>query len=120
MEIIGKFLKILFTKKKCVLRDAQTTIAESIHPKSIFTSVIAAYGSDTLYSASNFSQSKLIYLVMDVYKGKPEPFEYLRCSQTTSEEELRIFMKRVLQHPRLYIVLHVNCLPHFLQEVNEH
>lgn len=59
-----------------------------------------------------------MHFVLHIYKGPPEPFEYLRCSHTTTEQDLSIFMKRAYEHPRMYVIIHVNSLPHHLQEVS--
>ena len=109
IEVIGSFLRILFTEKKFVVR---------IPRSSKVLDASSTSQSDTLYSTSNFSQSKLMHLVLHIYKGPPEPFEYLRCCHTTTEQELSIFMKRAHEHPRMYIIIHVNSLPHHLQEVS--
>lgn len=70
-----------------------------------------------LHSALNFTQGELIELVLRIYGGPPEPFELLHCNAFTAEEEVKLFMKRVYQHPRQYLVLEFNHLPFQLQEV---
>ena len=109
MEIIGSILRILFTKKGYCT--SPTSLMGT--PSTSF----AVSTADTLYSLSNGGHGTLFYLVLTIYGRAPEPFEYLRCSLTTTEEEIKIFIKRVLKHPGIYIILHVNYLSHFLQEV---
>ena len=116
MEVIGSILRILFTEKEYCIRSPTVACRQL---GSAMAS-IATIGGDTLFSTSSICHSKLMYLVLNIYQGTPEPFEYLRCSPLTTEEELKIFMKRVLEHPRMYIILNVNSLPHFLQEVCIH
>ena len=70
-----------------------------------------------LHSALNFTQGELVELVLRIYGGPPEPFELLHCNSFTTEEEVKLFMKRVYQHPRQYLVLEFNHLPFQLQEV---
>ena len=105
---------MLFTEKGYSIRNP---MPERSLLGSAAMSISASIEVDTLFSASKCSHNELVYLILSIYKGPPEPFELLRCYSTTTEEELRIFMKRILEHPRMYIILYVNYLPHFLQEV---
>lgn len=109
-------MRILFTEKGYSIRHP---MAAKRQLESAATSVSASIEVDTLFSTSECSHSELVYLILNIYRGPPEPFEFLRCCPTTTEEELRIFMKRILEHPRMYIILYVNYLPHFLQEVSD-
>ena len=112
MRVIGHILRMLFTEKGYYI----SLVTTGSQLKSTTTSV-ATTPADTLFSVSNSGHSTLFYLVLTVFGRAPEPFEYIKCSPATTEEELKIFMKRILQHPGMYIILHVDCLPHFLQEV---
>jgi len=73
--------------------------------------------SNFLHSALDFSHSELVVLVLKIYGGPPEPFETLHCKSSTTEEDVKLFMKRVNRHSRQYLVLEVNHLPFQLQEV---
>ena len=81
----------------------------SPHPEEEFVNV--------LHGALDFTQGELIGLVLRIYGGPPEPFELLHCNCSTTEDDVRLFMKRIHQHPRHYLVLEVNHLPFQLQEV---
>ena len=113
MKVVGYILSILFTEKGYSVKN---TVSVASQLRSISTSV-ATTQADTLFSVTDAGHDTLFYLVLTIYGRAPEPFEYLKCSLRTTEEELKIFMKRALKHPGIYIILHVNCLPHFLQEV---
>ena len=83
----------------------------SPHPEEEFVNV--------LHSALDFTQGELIGLVLRIYGGPPEPFELLHCNCSTTEDDVKLFMKRIHQHPRQYLVLEVNHLPFQLQEVGK-
>ena len=72
---------------------------------------------NVLHIAPDFTHSDLVGLVLRIYGGPPEPFEILHCKSSTTEEDVKLFMKRVHRHPRQYLVLEVNHLPFQLQEV---
>ena len=72
---------------------------------------------NVLHIALDFTHSELVGLVLRIYGGPPEPFEILHCKSSTTEEDVKLFMKRVHRHPRQYLVLEVNHLPFQLQEV---
>ena len=73
---------------------------------------------NVLYNATGYTESELVGLILGLYGGPPETFEFLHCKPTTTEQELRLLMKRAVQHPRLYLLAEVNNLPYQLQEVN--
>ena len=81
----------------------------SPHPEEEFVNV--------LHSALGFTQGELIGLILRIYGGPPEPFELLHCTGSTTEDDVKLFMKRIHQHSRQYLVLEVNHLPFQLQEV---
>ena len=72
---------------------------------------------NVLHIALGFTHSELVGLVLRIYGGPPEPFEILHCKSSTTEEDVKLFMKRVNRHPRQYLVLEVNHLSFQLQEV---
>ena len=125
MEVVGAFLTNLF---QVLNRQAffplpkrynddlaefshSPTTPLSPHPEEEFVNI--------LHSALNFTQGELIGLVLRIYGGPPEPFELLHCNHFTTEDDVKLFMKRVYQHPRQYLVLEVNHLPFQLQEVGD-
>ena len=111
MDTIGLFLQHLFSdrgyssKLPCLQSD-----------KYINVPVSTVSGQDVLYSASKLNQNQIIRLILSIYGGVPQPFEHLRCSPRTTEQDLHVFMKRAIQHPRKYIIVLVNSLPFYLQE----
>ena len=72
---------------------------------------------NVLHIALDFTHRELVGLVLRIYGGPPEPFEILHCKSSTTEDDVKLFMKRVHRHPRQYLVLEVNHLPFQLQEV---
>ena len=105
MDIVGSFLdhQCLFDHAKLPIRYKKyASLSQSIN---------------VLYNAAGYNHSQLVSLILEIYDGLPEAFEFLRCKLTTTEQELRLFMKRAIRHPRLYLVVEVNHLPYQLQEV---
>jgi len=122
MEVVGSFLRNMF----------QTFNRKSPHslPKRYRDDLSQVSSSQTtplspqckefvnvLHIAHDFTHSELVGLVLKIYSGPPEPFEILHCKSSTTEEDVKLFMKRVHRHPRRYLVLEVNHLPFQLQEV---
>ena len=70
-----------------------------------------------LHYCPGYSQYSLIRFVIGLLHGVPESFEVFRCCSSTTEEDLKLFMKRASKHPLTYLVLEVNKLPNMLQEV---
>ena len=112
ISAVGSFLNDIFESKPCLE-------AEGLAQRYQWN-VRAQYLESDLLVAKNYTQSQLIHLIISVYNGIPEHFEILRCQSTTTEHDLRRFMKRVLLLPRLYIIVEVNVLSFDLQEVTFH
>ena len=108
LDVVGSFL----TK---VLRFDGDILHKSLLPKRY--TAHSDEPSNRLYSTPNFNQSQLVQLIIQIYDGPPEPYEVFHCLPTTNEQVLKLFMKRVVKHPRQYLVLEVNRLPYLLQEV---
>ena len=70
-----------------------------------------------LHYAPGYTQSQLLCLITQLYDGVPESFEVFYCHLTTTPEELKMFMDRVMHHPLSYLILNVNKLSYNLQEV---
>ena len=103
METVGCFLKELQANVKYVL-----PLPEVFHEFPL-----------VLHCGSSYSQSEIILKIIGIYmnNGLPQPFEVFHCSPETTEEDLHLFKKRVLEHCRHYLILQVNRLPFRLQEV---
>ena len=124
MKVVGDFVNNLFQvfnresppslpkryKDELSQFSSSKTVQISSQPEYKFVNV--------LHSALGFTQGELVGLVLRIYGGPPEPFELLHCNCSTTENEIRLFMKRVHQHPRCYLVIEVNHLPFQLQEVS--
>ena len=121
MEAVGSFLTNLFQVLNreifCPLpKRYDDDLAEFSHSPTLSPYPELTFV-DVLHSALDFTQGELIGLVLRIYGGPPEPFELLHCDNYTTEDDVKLFIKRVCQHPRRYLVLEVNQLPFQLQEV---
>ena len=79
---------------------------------------ITSYFDKPLYSCINWSQMDLQCLILRIFKAVPRSYQILRCQATTTEEELKLFLKRIEKHCSDYIMLDINKLPLKLQEVS--
>ena len=117
MDVVGSFLNNLFSESgilDCSLPMQPSKVSTPLEQTLFSSSQI----SSTFHSAPGYSQEKIIRLVLKIYGGSPEAFQVLRCTAMTTEQDLRLFMKRVIQHPMCqYLILEVNILPFQLQEV---
>ena len=113
MKVVGSFLDQLFS----LARISQQSLPKRSSALTQSTSTFTRKSMSCLYNAPDYDQSKLIRLILQIYQCPPQPFEVLHCQSTTTEQELRLFMKRVLIHQRQYLILKVNHLPYQLQEV---
>ena len=111
MEAVGSFLKqLLFFHGKF-----------SRIPQSQLLSKTASLvcSSHTLHFVPGCNQEGLIILLLSIYNGEPPaPYTVFHCQSTTTEQDLRLFTDRIIQHhDSHYTVLEVNKLPFHLQEV---
>ena len=113
MDVAGLFLEELFNQEHMHSFILPTCC------KREDTHHISSKPVKILHSAFGYSQSQLIRLILGIYGGPPGAFEVLHCKPSTTEQELKLFMKRIAQHPRQYLVLEVNNLPYQLQEVGK-
>ena len=104
MDEVSSFLHKLFSEEE---------LSQSLLPKRCTTSHMP----NVLHSCPGCSQSLLIELIIRIYNGPPEAFEIFHCSSTTTEQDLRLFVKRMVKHARHYLFLEVSKLPYQLQEV---
>ena len=79
---------------------------------------VTSYITQPLYSCSTYCQMDLQCLILQIFSGIPEAYQMLRCQETTTEEELNLFLKRIEKHYNHYIMLDVNKLSFKLQEVS--
>ena len=111
MDLVGSFLnqRYLFD---------QVEVKQWSLPVRYKKNASLPQANNVLYNATGCTESELVGLILGLYGGPPEAFEFLHCKPTTTEQELRLLMKRAVQHPRLYLLAEVNNLPCQLQEVN--
>ena len=113
MAVVGSFLHHLFSPD-----DAKhwllPTCYSNRYPELAHSGTRSSH---VLHCATGYIQSKLIRLVLEIYHGPPEAFEILHCKPETSEQELKVFIKRISHYPRQYLILEINKLPYQLQEV---
>ena len=112
MEIVGSFLDLRYLFDQGEVKKWALPVRYSKEYASL------SQANNVLYNATGCTESELVGLILGLYGGPPEAFEFLQCKPTTTEQELRLLMKRAIQHPRLYLLAEVNNLPYQLQEVN--
>lgn len=73
-----------------------------------------------LHSCQGYNQSQIVRLIISIYGGVPEAFEVFRCRPNTTKEEIYLFLnpKRATKRPFQYLIVEVNKLPYYLQEVH--
>ena len=134
VHIVGAFLGKLFQNHTLPSGCSSSLTQSTLYSPLMRTkSVSFKYEfSQSLHYCPHFSQGELIRTIIGLYntvpetmgtmlyssRGIPECFDIVRCQSTTTEEELRLFLTRASQYPRLYIVLEVNKLPYNIQEVS--
>ena len=116
MDVVGSFLHHLFS-----LEDAKHWLlpicSSSRYSETIQSSASSSQLVSVLHCATDYTQSMLIRLVLEIYSGPPEAFEIFHCKPETSEQEVKLFMKRMSHYPRQYLILEINRLPYQRQEV---
>ena len=112
MEVVGSFLDLRYLFDQVELKKCSLPVRYNKEYASL------SQANNVLYNASLCTESELVRLILGLYGGPPEAFEFLHCKPTTTEQDLRLLMKRAVQHPRLYLLAEVNDLPYQLQEVN--
>jgi len=113
MVIVGEFLQMVFDNHSLPKRRGESFSRP--HPTSHLS--LLPEPTQVLHYCPGYSQAQLICLIISIYNGVPEAFEIFRCHPSSTEEELRVFLKRVAEHPLQYLILEVNRLPFKLQEV---
>lgn len=112
MEAVGCFLHKLITEHEMAKYALKVR-----HPYRQLSRSISSQASTVLNLCHALSSAQLLALIINSYNGVPESFQLLRCHSSTSEEELHLFLKRVVQHPYQYMVIGVEKLRYDLQEV---
>ena len=116
VRIVGGFLKNLFEEH---LLPHRCQVTSPLRPRSITASLsVAQEFVQLLHFCPNYTQDRLIRVIVGLYDGVPESFEVFHCRPTTTEEELNLFLKRASKYPLQYLILEVNKLPYKLQEVS--
>ena len=114
MDIVGSFLDQRYLFDQAKVEEWSLPVRYNRKYASL------PQANNVLYNATGYTQSELVRLILGLYGGPPEAFEFLHCKPATTEQELRLLMKRAIHHPRLYLIAEVNNLPYQLQEVNCH
>ncbi len=124
MDAVGLFLQHLFDDgkvelPKCLLpQRCDPKLSHQIRSSSTSGMPEVEESPHFLHEAPGYNQNQLIMLIVEIYGGPPEAFEVLHCRPTTSEQDLKLFIKRISKHPhQKYLILEVNSLPYELQEV---
>ena len=117
MDVVGSFLDNIFSRDGVMDCSLPIQCRKIPAPQGQML-VSSPQLLSIFHSAPGFTQGQLIRLLLEVYGGSPNAFQVLRCTPVTTEQDLRLFMKRVVQHPICqYLILEVNTLPFQLQEV---
>lgn len=87
------------------------------HPYRQISRTLSAQASTVLHCCHGFTPSQLMSLIINIYEGVPESFLLLRCHPTTTEDELKLFLKRTSKHAFKFMIISVERLPYQLQEV---
>ena len=73
-----------------------------------------------LHSVPDVSYKQQVQLLCGILQGLPLPFQLLRCTNKTTEEELSLFFQRISSfREHKYVILGVNHLTGDIQEVSE-
>ncbi len=104
MHTVGQFLKVLQERAEYHLlySASENPLTPSASPQ-------------VLYNCQNLKMYELTEVIVDIYRGLPQPFEVFRCHQETTEEELQLFIERIIKHPRQYAIVQASRLPFKLQ-----
>ena len=71
-----------------------------------------------LFSAFDFSNMDLVRLIYWIFDDFPESFQLLRCSLSTTNEEVELFFDRINKYPEFrYLILGINTLSLEVQQV---
>ena len=71
-----------------------------------------------LFTASNFSNFDKIRAICSIFNGLPKCIQLLRCSPSTSKDDIELFFDRINNYPSLkYLLLGVNLLSLDMQQV---
>ena len=110
MNVVGPFLDQLFSA---------TTVQALLLPQRYPPFKLPQSDASTLHMCFDFTQTQIIRQLFSIYQGLPEAFEILHCTSRTTEQDIHLFTKRVLNShsARKYVVLDLDNLPFHLQEV---
>lgn len=96
---------------------------EKLKQKSLLDQVMSpaitkrAHCGHVVHLADGFTSEQLLRLVVHIYNGLPESFEFFWCNSTTSALELDLFLPRASSfHGRMFVLVEVNAMTTELQE----
>ena len=72
-----------------------------------------------LHSMPDLSHKQQIELLYDIFQGLPLPFQFLHCTNKTTQEEISLFLQRSATYPQhKFIMIDVDLLVGDVQEVS--
>ena len=73
----------------------------------------------TLHYVPGFNHKQQMLLLFDLLHGVPMPFQLMRCTVSTTTEELELFFQRMALFPaeHKYVIFNTNLLSSDIQEV---
>lgn len=110
VELVGTFLNAVFES----YLQAQTCFVEDVQVSTKFGEF-----AQPLYLCPNYSKMEFLCLILKVFSGVPRSYQLMRCNENTTEDELRLFLKRLEKYQAHYLIFDVNKLPFKLQEVKD-
>ena len=117
-KVCGIFLDALFMQSEIAVYGPQKDSEEGSLTRICWPSSCSTHSVKVLHSAPDFSQAELIAVVTKIYDERlPWPFEFFRCHENTTMQQLKLFITRANNHPLTFVILGVNLLPVKLQEV---
>ena len=73
-----------------------------------------------LHYLPNFTHKQQVQFLCSLFERIPFPFQLLRCTSTTTNEEVQLFFERIVLFPwHKYVILNTNLLLSDIQEVKK-
>ena len=114
MRAVSVFLSALLLNHSLPIR-IKAAVKKSL---SVARVSIAPEASQVLHSCPGFTQKELIPLILNIFGGVPKPFQIFRCQMSSTQEELTLFLQKATEFSIPHLILEVNKLPFYLQEVS--
>ena len=71
-----------------------------------------------LHYLPNFTHKQQVQFLCNLFEKIPFSFQLLRCTSTTTNEEVQLFFQRIVLFPRhMYVILNTSLLVSDIQEV---